>query len=202
MNVCTQNASALSERIRLLAAVAVGLFVLAWVATPSTVLASSASEQYIEPEVPTVPDKNSNPGKNGSTSNVGGSTTSDDSSGETYSGDDGTTSEVDDPEGVGSSGKKKQSSEEKAGKDEPDAKKESKEKEDEDKAAAAALSDSDGGGGNSTLILVVALLVGVPLLVGGGYALYRRFSAPDDETRNQLRSAVGSVDSPTPDKSS
>ena len=59
----------------------------------------------------------------------------------------------------------------------------------EDEAGAIATSGGDDGG--SALPWIIAILVGVPLLAGGGYYLWRRYQTPDDETRETLKAALG-----------
>jgi len=172
--------------------------VLAFGVAPGTVLASSATDVYTEEPPPPTPNKtggnnngnsgngSSNSGDSGSSGSTGSSTGSSGSSGT----DDGSGSSGSD--GNGKKKLKKYSNgtynpatdgdKDKAGADTDDS--------DDSTISAAPASGGDDDGG-SALPWIIAIVIGVPLIGGGAYYLWKRYQTPDDETRDKLKSALG-----------
>ena len=171
---------------------------LGFAALPGTVLADSAAEQYIEPQLPEVEERDIAEGEaSGSTRSDGGSSAagagaSDGTQGTgsqaATDGQGGSVGEVSSgAEGEPGSGEENQGRNgQSTGSD-----RESGEQESED--SAAALFSSDGGGPG--LGLIVALFVLFPLIAAGGYFALRRYRRVRDEpTRSRLRTAVSGTD--------
>ena len=170
---------------------------LGFAALPGTVLADSAAEQYIEPQLPEVEERDTAEGEaSGSTRSDGGSSAagagaSDGTQGTgsqaAADGQGGSAGEVSSgAEGEPGSGENQGRNGQSTGSD-----RESGEQESED--SAAALFSSDGGGPG--LGLIVALFVLFPLIAAGGYFALRRYRRVRDEpTRSRLRTAVSGTD--------
>ncbi len=183
--------------LALLAAV-FGLLFLASALAPVTLPASAVANVYTEEPPPPTPTDNGGGNGNGNggtnTSDNDTPVSSDGSGGGSDSGSTGGGSGGSDS-GSGSGNPSKQYSN---GQYDPatDSDKEKAEQDarngepDETTISAAPASDDDGDGGSS-LPLILAIIIGVPLIAGGGYLLWKRFRGSDDETREKLKSAVG-----------
>lgn len=170
-----------------LAASILGLMALAFAVAPGTVLASTGGVYKEEPPPPAPPKKegdkkkvaDNNGDDSGNPPNAGGGSGSDPGS---PGGDDGS--------GSGQNSKPKKYSN---GKYDPatdsDKNKAGKAEDDDSTIAAAPASGDDGG---SAWPLIIAIVIGVPLLGAGGYFLWKRYRGPDEETREQLKAAIGS----------
>lgn len=63
---------------------------------------------------------------------------------------------------------------------------------------SAAPASDDGDDGGSSLPLILAIIIGVPLVAGAGYLLWKRLRGSDDETREKLKTALGGSDDTGP----
>lgn len=199
MDSPTTSYAAMRKLLCLTASI-LGLVGLAFAVAPGTVLASTGGV-YAEEEVPPTPPKKENNGRNngnntgnGNNANQGNETGNSGYSGSGSSGESGDSgSEPPVSQGDSSSGKK--SKKYSSGKYNPatDSKKNkaSDDQNDDESVVAAAPASGDGGGG-SAWPLIIAIVIGVPLIAGGGYLMWQRFRGPDDETRDKLKSAIGS----------
>lgn len=188
--------------ICLLAAV-FGLMFLASALAPGTLPASAVANVYTEEPPPQAPkpDRNQTGNNGGQTgggdgnSGGGGGTSSSGGGGDSAGGSSGTGGSGTDGSGSNAqpnrqysdgnynpavSGQDRNRTGATGADDESDA---------EDEAGAIATSGGDDGG--SALPWIIAILVGVPLVAGGGYYLWRRYQTPDDETREKLKAALG-----------
>ena len=198
--------TASARHLLCLAASILGLMVLAFGVAPGTVLASSATDIYTEEPPPPTPSNNGN-GGNGGNNGTGGSQGNGGNGGNASSGDTGSDSSDGSGSGYTGSGsgsgsddtpdKQKKFSDGNynpatdSDKDKPAKKAEADEDSDDSTISAAPASGDDGGGG-SALPWIIALVIGIPLIGGGGYYLWQRYRSPDDETREQLKTALGS----------
>jgi hypothetical protein len=193
-----------------LSAIVLSALAFTLLAAPATVLADSAAGQYTEPILPEKPPVSNGGDKqpggasgspngdnsNGSDNDSGGSSGDQGSAGSGSSGGasgSGTPSGDDSGGAAGGSGQDDDGSDQNGGaggSGSSGGDGNSTGANPSGESARNALGDDSGG---STLWLIAALLVGVPLLVGGGwYLLSRRDSQEgDDETRDRLRAAVG-----------
>ncbi len=176
-----------------LAASILGLMVLAFAVAPGTVLASTGGV-YKEERPPATPPKKEGGKKNAANENGGGNGNSSNPGSSDGDGSGAGSSGSDDGSGSGQSTKSKKYSD---GKYNPatDSKKGKAGKdgqgEDDDSVVAAAPASGDDDGG-SAWPLIIAIVIGVPLLGAGGYFLWKRYRGPDEETREQLKTAIGS----------
>jgi hypothetical protein len=199
-------------------ALVVAALMLAFSATPATVLADSAAEQYTEPQLPqTPPDQtgtnsgNSNGasnqsggnggGGNGGGGNGGGSASSEGAAGApggpnssfTESGGAGSAAVPGGPDepGSGATDQSEGADESKGGAGASE-KRESNESEATQESEATLFGPGGSDDGGPTLWLIAALVLGIPLLVGGGYYLFRRYGRGrgDVQTQARVRDAV------------
>ena len=199
------------KRLLAVGALVFAALMLALSATTATVLADSAAEQYTEPQLPQKPPQTdrSNTG-NGSSNQPSGQTGGNGDAGSgssdpgvpgssiTQSDDGGSAAVPDEPQGSGNgaadrgddSRKSKGGENKSKGGENKSKGGENSSKERESEAALFGTGGDDDGG--SGIWLFVALLLGVPLLAGGGYYLFRRYGhgQGDDETRARVRDAL------------
>ena len=185
--------------ICLLAAV-FGLLFLASALAPVTLPASAVANVYTEePPPPTPTDNNGNNGNGGSKS--GGNDTpvsntgSDGDSGDSGSTGGGSGGSSDSNSGSGKPSKQYSDGQYDPATDSDKADKNAKSDDSDESTISAAPASGDGDDGGSSLPLILAIIIGVPLIAGGGYLLWRHFRGSDDETRDKLKSALGSSDS-------
>lgn len=186
------------RRASSLVILAVAFFVLA--AAPGAALADSAAEQYIEPQIPTVPsDKDGSKDRDRSSGNAArdpgnGPNSSDPltskpSGTRAGSGVAGADGGPDRP--AGKSGKRDPNKSGKAQGGGNDSDNSPSDGDADEDAAAAVLSGAGGGSGGSSLELLLGLLVLAPLVAAGGYYLWQRYPrGVDEETSARLRKAV------------
>ncbi|MCO5314730.1 MAG: hypothetical protein M9938_00980 [Solirubrobacterales bacterium] len=203
MNVRLQTFAGIAGLLALFGATLVVL-VASFGLAPATVFASSATDQYTEPVVPTVPGKKdpgggsgSEDGGNGSGSRAGGkdgrggsadgsadgrSANGGDGSGVT--GEAGTRAGQEDSDRIAALGPNGVDSEEADG-------------------AVAAFKDSGSGGiggaGGSSITII--LLIAIPILAGWGYALFRRRQQRSDaDAKDRIHSILNGQDPASSEK--
>ncbi len=180
-----------------------GLLFLASALAPVTLPASAVANVYTEePPPPTPTDNNGNGGNGGSKS--GGNDTpvsNSGSDGSDGSGDSGSTGSGSGGSSDSNAGSGKPSKQYSDGQYDPatdsdndKAEKNVKSDDSDESTISAAPASGDGDDGGSSLPLILAIIIGVPLIAGGGYLLWRHFRGSDDETRDRLKSALGGSD--------
>ncbi len=179
-----------------LAAAMLGILVLAFGVAPGTVLASSATDVYTEPDVPPTPtkndkgDKNKNGGKgkknsgknkSGGSNNSGNDSSGTGSNGSGYSYDPGTGSTGDTPvsQGTGQNGSVN-NSQGTGNVDQTDPTETTDTGDTSDETIAVTPAGGDSGGGGSALPMIIAILVGIPLIGGIAYYGWCRYRSRDD----------------------
>ncbi|MCC6755916.1 MAG: PLDc_N domain-containing protein [Solirubrobacterales bacterium] len=170
---------------------------LASALAPGTVPTSSATDVYTEEPPPPTPNTGGHGGndKTGGNTNTGGNGSGQSSgSGNSGSGSSSTSPDTS-TSSDGTTGEPKQYSYGGTG-DEPSKGKEKdeagKDSNSEDSAAAVNTSgeDDDGDDGGSALPWIIAILIGVPVIGGIAYYVWKRRQGGDDETKEKLKSAL------------
>ena len=204
------TSSASARRLLCLAASILGLMVLTFSVEPGTVLASSATDVYTEEPPPPTPGKNDNNGNN--TNNGNGGTSGNQNSGANgesgSSGSSGSSGGDSDSSGYssgyssgsgdGTSTPSKQYSNgqynpatdsDESGATGATGSSDDSNPDDSTITATPASGDGGDGGGGSALPLIIGLLIGVPLIAGGGYYAWTRYRVRDED-RDRLKTAL------------
>jgi hypothetical protein len=201
------TSSASARHLLCLAASILGLMVLTFSVEPGTVLASSATDVYTEEPPPPTPGKNdnnvnnANNGNGGSSGNQNSGGDSDSGSGDSSGGSTDTSSSGSgDSTGSGSdtptqtqqfsNGQYNPATDsDTSGSTGATGSSDNSESDDSTITATPASGGDDGSGGGSALPLIIALLIGVPLIAGGGYYAWTRYRVRDED-RDRLKTAL------------